>query len=251
MQTFRVDINVDVGEGIDNEALLMPYISSCNVACGGHAGDIETMRNVVQLAKQHDVKIGAHPSFPDSANFGRVKLTMTSNDLFRSLEHQINNLELILKEADADLHHIKPHGALYNLAAVDHKTAEVIIAVIKRVSKPVKLYAPYNSVIASLALQHQIPIMYEAFADRNYNLDLTLVSRQENNAMIYNEDNLFTHVYNMITTQNVKTIQGNNVAIKADTFCIHGDNPQAVNLIKNLRKRLDASGIKIDKAHDI
>ena len=116
-----LDINVDVGEGLNNEVQLMPYMSSCNIACGGHAGDMETMRNVVKLAKQYRVKIGAHPSFPDKEYFGREIIEISSANLYTSLKKQIRSLLRVLKNEHLQLHHIKPHGALYNLAAIDKK----------------------------------------------------------------------------------------------------------------------------------
>lgn len=245
MRISYVDINADVGEGIGNESHLIPYVSSCNIACGGHAGNQKTMRKVVRLAKQNNVKIGAHPSFPDIANFGRKPMEMPCVALFTSLKNQIDDLRVILEAENAVLHHVKPHGALYNMAATDVRIATAIIEVMKSMALPIKLYVPYKSVIENLALQNNIPITYEAFADRNYNDDLTLVSRKEDNAMIYDIDVLFEHVYRMVHLKKVKTISGKELPIKAETFCVHGDNLQAVTLIKKLRKNLEAKGIKV------
>jgi UPF0271 protein len=240
-----IDINVDVGEGVNNEAQLMPYISSCNIACGGHAGDLQSMRNVVKLAKQYDVKIGAHPSFPDKENFGRQAIEISSAALFKSIREQINSLMLVLRDENARLNHIKPHGALYNLAVTNTSIATVIIEVMKSISLPIKLYVPYKSVIAELAIKENIPIVYEAFADRNYNDDLTLVLRKKKNAIISDSEALFNHVFRMITQRKVKSIDGVEVKIIANTFCIHGDNLKAVNLIKDLNKKLTQFHINI------
>ena len=245
MTHFRIDINVDMGEGIGNESQLMPYISSCNIACGGHAGNIETMTEVVKLAKQYRVKIGAHPSFPDKENFGRKPIEMYAAELFSTIRNQINTLISVLDNENAVLNHIKPHGALYNLAAIDEKIAHVIIEVMKSVAMPLKLYVPYKSVIAGLAIKHHVPIIFEAFADRNYNDDLSLVSRQSKNALINDYDDVFEHVYRMITTQKVNTIQGKETNIFAETFCVHGDNLEAVNLVKYLKEHLEGKGIII------
>ena len=245
MQPQSIDINVDVGEGIGNESLLMPYVSSCNIACGGHAGNNTSMRYVVKLAKMHRVKIGAHPSFPDFENFGRKPIKMPCVALFASLKQQINSLMCILEEENVVLHHIKPHGALYNMAITDAKIATTIIEVMKSIALPVKLYVPYNSVIETLALQSNIPITYEAFADRNYNNDLSLVSRNEKDALIHDSDSMIEHVYCMISKSRVKTISGVEVEIKAETFCVHGDNFQAEILLKKLYKNLVGKGIKI------
>jgi len=223
----------------------MPYISSCNIACGGHAGDLQSMRNVVKLAKQYDVKIGAHPSFPDKENFGRQAIEISSAALFKSIREQINSLMLVLRDENARLNHIKPHGALYNLAVTNTSIATVIIEVMKSISLPIKLYVPYKSVIAELAIKENIPIVYEAFADRNYNDDLTLVLRKKKNAIISDSEALFNHVFRMITQRKVKSIDGVEVKIIANTFCIHGDNPKAVNLIKYLNKKLTQFHINI------
>ena len=240
-----MDINCDVGEGLGNEAELMPFISSCNIACGGHAGDLETMRAVVQIAKANRVKIGAHPSFPDKENFGRKIMDMSCAALFRSLEEQISALMAILREEHEQLHHVKPHGALYNLAAVDQETATVVVEVMKRFHLPLKLYVPFGSVISEIAEKENISITYEAFADRNYNPDLTLVPRHHDNAIITDSKMLFEHVHRMITKQKVRTINGEEVAIKADTFCVHGDNPKAVDLVRSLTTELTNFNIDI------
>ncbi|GAA4900951.1 5-oxoprolinase subunit PxpA [Flaviramulus aquimarinus] len=245
MKNRIIDINVDTGEGIGNESQLMPYVSSCNIACGGHAGDLETMRKVVELAKEHSVKIGAHPSFPDKEHFGRQIIDMPCVVLYTSIKKQIKDLITILDDTHLTLHHIKLHGALYNLAAVDKKTANVIVEVIKALALSLKLYVPFNSVIAKVAIKNNIQIMYEAFADRNYNEDLTLVSRQEKHAVIHDANTMFNHVYNMIVNQEVKTVSGKLVLLKAETFCVHGDHPEALSLIANLVTRLKNKGIKI------
>ncbi|MBU2952040.1 5-oxoprolinase subunit PxpA [Tamlana agarivorans] len=244
MQT-RLDINADIGEGIGNESKLMPYITSCNIACGGHAGDLESMITVSRLAKKYGVKIGAHPSFPDKDNFGRKAIEMPCIALYTSIKNQIKDLIRVLDEEHLRLHHVKPHGALYNLAAVDEKIAQVIIEVMKALMLRIRLYVPYNSVIAKMAIENQIPIMYEAFADRNYNSDLTLVSRTKANALIKDPDTMFDHVFNMITDEKVKTATGEYVHIKADTFCVHGDSPDAYALISALTNRLKSNGIQI------
>ena len=148
MSNISIDINADIGEGIGNEADLMPLLSSCNIACGGHAGNKETMRMCVKLAAQHCVKIGAHPSFPDLENFGRKKVNMSCAALYQSLKNQIKDLMNVVREEHAALHHVKPHGALYNLAARDKTTAEVIVEVMKSIHFPLRLYVPYGSIIS-------------------------------------------------------------------------------------------------------
>jgi len=245
MKQLIVDINADVGEGLNNESQLMPFLSSCNIACGGHAGDEDTMTQVVKLAVANKVKIGAHPSFPDRDNFGRQVMPMPCADLYTALKQQVRNLMQVLRMERVTLHHIKPHGALYNLAAIDEKTANVVIEVVKSIALPLHLYVPYGSVIAKLAQKEGIKITYEAFADRNYNEDLTLVSRSQSNAIITDPNDVFAHVKTMIFEQKVRTISGVEVDIKADTFCVHGDNPEAVKLLQNLTEKLQESEVII------
>ena len=245
MQPITIDINADVGEGMNNESQLMPYISSCNIACGGHAGDTDTMRTVVKLAKVHRVKIGAHPSFPDKDNFGRQPMDISYAALYTSIKHQIDDLMQVLTEEQVGLHHVKPHGALYNMAAVDANMAAVIVEVMKTYARSIPLYVPYGSVIEKIATENNIPIFYEAFADRNYDDDGTLVSRQSSHALITDSDVMFGHVYRMVTSQKVKTDNGLEIDLKANTFCVHGDNPKAVDLIKELKIRLENKHIQI------
>lgn len=231
-----IDINADVGEGVGNEAQLMPYLASCNIACGGHAGDEETMHKVVDLAIVNSVKIGAHPSFPDKENFGRKIINISAADLYTSLKAQIRALLSVIRKKEISLHHIKPHGALYNLAAKDHKTATVIIEVVKSIAIPLKLYVPYKSVIATLAEKENIPVVYEAFGDRNYNTDLSLVSRQQPKALITDKRDVFKHLYHIFIHDKVKTIDGVEVPIKASTFCIHSDTKNVVEIAEFLHQ---------------
>ena len=245
MKGISIDINADIGEGIGNESELMPLLSSCNIACGGHAGNIEIMKMCIDLAKQHSVKIGAHPSFPDKENFGRKIVDMSCSALYQTIKNQIKSLMNIARDQHTTLHHIKPHGALYNLAAKDETTAEVVVEVMKSIHLPLKLYVTYGSVISEIAIKEGIPITYEVFADRNYNDDLSLVSRTKETAIMTDVTKMTLHVENMINNKIVKSVNGVGVPIKAETICVHGDNPEAIELVKKLRKNLMNSGTKI------
>lgn len=241
----QIDINCDLGEGLGNEAMLMPLISSCNIACGGHAGDVQTMRDVAQIAKKFNVHIGAHPSFPDKEGFGRTIVEMSTSDLYKSLESQITTLIQVLKSMNLELHHVKPHGALYNLATVDKKTAQIIVSVVKSIDKNLILYTPYQSMISKIALSEGLKVMYEGFADRNYNEDLTLVSRQNNEAIIYDKSQIFEHVFKMISEGKVRTKSGVELAVKMDTFCVHGDHENVIENLKYLTHKLEQNFIII------
>lgn len=245
MKNFSIDINADVGEGVDNEAELMPFLSSCNIACGGHAGEPETLRRVIELAKSHNVKIGAHPSFPDRANFGRQIMQMTDEELEDTIVNQIFGVKITVESYGLKLDHVKLHGALYNLAAVDEKLATLVVNVIKKFHYPLKLYAPFGSVISKIAQQEGIEVMYEGFADRNYNEDLSLVSRKNKNAILHKKEAILTHVLKIIKQQKVRTISGVEVPIKATTICVHGDTKNAVEILEYLSYNLKNHNIRI------
>jgi len=230
----KLDINCDVGEGINNEAELMPYIQSCNIACGGHAGDEKLMSTVVGLAIKNQVKIGAHPSYPDKENFGRKTMILDSNDLKTSIQNQINSLLKVVEHKCSILHHIKPHGALYNDIVKNKELALQFLDAILPYKKNVKLYVPFNSEIEKCALKEGFLIIYEAFADRNYNNDLSLVSRDKKDAIITNSDVIFDHVSEILNTNKVTTITGEKITIKATTFCVHSDTENAVKIVRNL-----------------
>ena len=243
MKKIKLDINADVGEGIENENELFPFISSCNIACGGHTGNYKTMLSTVGLAKQYNVKIGAHPSFEDRENFGRKILKVDKKELLSSLINQVESLQDILKNQEIKLNHIKAHGALYNLSAYDKDSAKIIIELAKKIDT--KLYVPYSSLISKMAKEQGVETYNELFIDRNYNSDLTLVSRENSNALINDSKTMFEHVKKIINDQIITSINNKNMSVEFDTLCIHGDSPNAIELIKELHFKLKNIGIKI------
>lgn len=230
------DINCDVGEGVNNEAELMPYIQSCNIACGAHAGSELIMEQVVALAIKHHVKIGAHPSYPDAKNFGRKTVVMEPLKLKKSIQYQINVLRKIVDNQGGILHHIKPHGALYNDLANSNELSLCFLDAILPYKETAKLYVPYNSAIEKNAILQGFSVIYEAFADRNYNDDLRLVSRQKKEALITNPEVILKRVLEMENNKKIKTISGRNMDIKATTFCVHSDTKNAVEIVTYLYK---------------
>jgi UPF0271 protein len=230
----NIEINCDVGEGFDNEAELFPYIQSCNIACGGHTGDQSSMQNVVELAIKNNIKIGAHPSYPDKINFGRKTLVMKERSLQDSIRHQVNSLHQIVLNNGGVLHHIKPHGALYNDIAKNNELAIHFLNAIKPFKAVVKLYVPYNSAIAANAKKFGFKIIYEAFADRNYNDDLSLLTRKGKNALLTDPAKILQHVLYMLNNGKVNTISGNKIPIKVQTFCVHSDTKNAVEIVRKL-----------------
>ena len=247
MEGIYIDINCDVGEGIGNEADLLPLISSCNIACGGHAGDDRSMAHVVKLAKQYGVRIGAHPSYPDKENFGRFSMDIGSTELTKSIKAQIHALETILHKEQVSLNHIKPHGALYNDLAKNEAIADLFLKAIASYRESVVLYAPPGSVIAKKAIKNDFKVKLEAFADRSYNQDLSLVSRKLPNAVLNDPKIVLHHLVKMVNENKVVTINGKESHIEADTYCLHGDTPNALQIIMYLSQELPKQQIYIQK----
>lgn len=247
MKPITIDINCDVGEGVGNEAFIFPYISSCNIACGGHAGDQNSMLQIVKLAKIHKLRIGAHPSYPDKLNFGRESMKLDAGDLIKSIQAQIASLVSVLKEQQVSMHHIKPHGALYNDIAVNKERARLFLLSVETYKKEVVLYVPNKTIIAEEAIKQGFRICYEAFGDRNYTEKLKLVSRNLPNALITDPKLVLNHMLEMIEHQRVTTIAGSKIPILADTYCIHGDTPTAYQILMYLSVELPKRHIQLKK----
>lgn len=237
-----IDVNCDLGEGSGNDTAIMPYIGSCNIACGGHAGDLESMRKTLALAANHQVKIGAHPSYPDRENFGRRIIAMSPSGLTQCLVEQIRLLENLASTLDLALHHIKLHGALYNLSAGDPATAQVIVEMMNTYFDQYLIYVPYPSVLSQMALQQHVRIKYEGFADRRYNSDLSLVGREHPHALILNQQEVLEQVERIVKDGQVKTSSGKLVSIQAETLCLHGDHPEAPEIAAAVHKMLLQEG---------
>ncbi|NER16377.1 5-oxoprolinase subunit PxpA [Spongiivirga citrea] len=239
-----IDINCDLEEGFPYDEELMKLISSCNIACGGHYGTKDSIVKTIKLAQKYGVKIGAHPAYPDKANFGRTVLDIDNHSLQSSIEDQLQLFKNVADDLNESIHHIKPHGALYNVCAKNKEIANSVLKAIVSVYHTIPIYAPYKSVIADLAKGFGIPVIYEAFADRNYNDDLSLVARSQNNALIHDPIIASNHVLNMIGGK-LLSVTGNEHKIQAETFCVHGDNPAALKLVDGLVKSLTEKGFTI------
>ena len=240
-----IDLNCDMGEGYESDALIMPFISSANIACGYHAGDENTMIQTISLARKHGVAIGAHPSYPDKENFGRKQMKMSSDEIYHLVTAQISILNDIASDMGMPLHHVKPHGALYNTAAADLDTALAIASAVADFDSRMMLYGLANSAFVKAAEKLGLSFCGEAFADRTYS-DLGLLTpRTEAGAMIENDDQAIEHVLQMIETDSVNSLSGKNIPIQADTICIHGDGPNAISFAKKIHASLLAKGIRI------
>ena len=236
-----LNINCDLGEGLNNEHIIMPLINSCNIACGGHAGDSGSMIECVEISIKNNVKIGAHPSYPDKINFGRKKIDISPSELSYSIISQIESLETIADSYGLELNHIKAHGALYNQMIIDAELSNLYLDTIKDFKKKCSLYIPYKSEIEKIALKKGFSIIYEVFGDRNYNDDLSLVSRNNENALITDPESVVNHIKTIKETESVKTINGNFKKIKFDTICIHSDTNNSIEILKKINQEFNES----------
>lgn len=236
---MRWTINCDLGEGMTNDAQIMPYLDLCNIACGGHAGDQLTMRHTLELARTHGVRPGAHPSYPDRKHFGRKSVSMSPDALKEALVSQIHDLASISHELGILLTHVKPHGALYNDTFRNEEVASCILEAMT--SYPdLALVIPAQSVIARLASASQLVTIYEGFADRRYLTDGTLVPRSHPQAMIHSPEIALAQVRSIVNESSVTSVEGILIPLRASTFCIHGDHPEAVTLAQSLKRDRDA-----------
>lgn len=240
-----VDINCDLGEGYNNDEVIMPFISSASIACGYHAGDENTMRKTVDLCIKYGVAIGAHPSFPDKENFGRTEMNIPVNEVYQLVSDQIIHLSNIAKEKITRLHHVKPHGALYNMAAKNSLLAATIAKAVKYIDPSLILFGLANSYSISEAKKIGLKTASEVFADRNYEDDGSLTSRKLPNALIEDPDEAIARVLQMIKTKTVRSVSGKLISINAETICIHGDGTHAVEFAKTIYQQLKQASIEI------
>jgi UPF0271 protein len=240
-----IDINCDMGEGVGNDELIMPYISSANIACGYHAGDEKTMQHTVELCKKYNVAVGAHPSYPDKENFGRTDMLLHPGAIYEMIVKQINNLEKIAEENDVPIHHIKPHGALYNMAARDRSLAPFVCLAVLDTSDRYILYGLSGSYLIKEGKSHGLKTASEVFADRTYKDDGNLSPRNKPGALIEDADKAVAQVLQMIKEGTVTSVSGKKIPIIAETVCIHGDGAHAVEFAKAIHQALKKEGIEI------
>jgi UPF0271 protein len=234
-----------MGEGFDTEALIMPYISSINIACGYHAGDESTIQHTIALALKHNVAIGAHPSYPDKENFGRKTIDMNTNEVFNMVSTQILLVKSIAEKMGTKMSHVKPHGALYNTAAVKPELASVIVTAIKSIDENLILYGLPCSELEKAALKEGVRFAAEVFSDRTYTDEGRLTPRTDTNAMIVDADDSIHQVLQMINDGTVLSTNKKIIHIKADTICIHGDGAHAVEFAEKISVSLNNNNILI------
>ena len=247
---FSIDLNCDMGESfgawqMGRDAELMEYVSSINVACGFHAGDASVIRKTVETAIKKEVAIGAHPSFPDLQGFGRRAMSLSAQEVFDIVLYQVSALKGICEAFGATLHHVKPHGALYNQAANNAEFAAAISKAVKAVDESLILYGLSNSFLISEAEKINLKTASEVFADRTYQADGTLTPRSETNALIYDTDEAVSQVLEMIRELSVTAATGEKVSLKSETVCIHGDGENALRFAAAIHQKLTDEGILI------
>jgi UPF0271 protein len=250
---IKIDLNSDVGEsfgayriGLDEEVI--PLISSANIGCGFHGGDPSVMRQTVALAQEHGVALGAHPGFPDLIGFGRRKIDATLEEIRDYVIYQIGALQAFATMQNMKLQHVKAHGALYNMAEQDVRIWEAIAQVIAGIDRQLILVAiagPMREEVKEIGKRYGIRVAFEFFADRAYNRDGSLVSRREPGAVIHNPQQAAERVLKMVTEKRIVAKDGADIDVVADTICVHGDNPAAVRLTKQIKESLMASDVEV------
>jgi UPF0271 protein len=247
---MEININCDLGEKSKHHSNkydpdLLEIVNSANVACGFHAGDDESMNQVVQISKKNGVSIGAHPSFNDPENFGRQRIDLSSNEVRKLIIDQYEILQKIADNYGEKVTHIKPHGALNNMACEDIELATTLANSINEINKDLIYLVPTGSKMEQAAKKLNMKIACEIFADRNYEDDGNLVSRKKPHALITNPDEAKKHVLNMVKNQSLNCHSGKQIPCEIDSVCIHGDNESSLSTAKSIRQNLIENGLKL------
>ena len=248
IKTMEININCDLGEKSKHHSNkydpdLLEIVNSANVACGYHAGDEETMNQVIQISKKNNVSIGAHPSFNDPENFGRERMNLSSSEITKLIRDQYEILQGIALKHGENVSHIKPHGALNNMACEDIELATTLAKTIKDINKDLIYLVPTGSKMEEAAKKLDMKIACEIFADRNYEDDGNLVSRKKPHALITNPEQAQKHVLKMVKTQSLNCHSGKQIPCEIDSVCIHGDNLSSLETAKSIKKNLLDNGL--------
>jgi len=247
---MRIDLNSDLGESfgpwpMGQDGALMPVITSANVACGVHAGDAGTIRRTVRLARAHGVAVGAHPGFPDLLGFGRREMQLTPQEVEDLVLYQIGAVAAVARSEGLNLQHVKAHGALYNMACRDEALAEAIARAVVAFDPSLVLFGLPDSALLQAGLDAGLPVAAEAFADRAYEPDGSLVSRSRPGAVLHDEDAVVRRAVSMARDRAVVAVDGSTLRLDADTLCVHGDTPGAAALAAAIRRGLEAAGVTV------
>jgi len=248
---MEININCDLGESsklhsTKNDPLLLKIVNSANIACGYHAGDKQTMEKTIETSRKNNVSIGAHPSFNDPENFGRKRLDLPSSEIKKLVIDQIDILSKVANDKGTKVTHVKPHGALNNMACENYDLAKIISEAIIEVNKELIFLVPTGSQMEKAGKKLGMKIAAEIFADRNYEDDGNLVSRSKNNAMIIDPEIAKKHVVKMVENQALNCYSGKQIPCEIDSICVHGDGESAVNTAKEIRDGLLKSGVTLN-----
>lgn len=246
--SLSVDLNADLGEGAGHDEELLALVSSANIACGFHAGNPTMMRASILAAKERGVAVGAHPGFEDRENFGRRELSLSSEEIFALVLYQVGAFSAIAHSLGVRAQHVKPHGALYNMAARDEGIADDVVRAVRAVDPKLILFAPASSALSRTAEGNEVRVAREVFADRNYMPDGSLVPRDRPDALLHDPVAAANRVFGMLRENKVRAIDGSEVAVEADTICVHGDTPGAVEFARELRVALHQMGVVVAAA---
>lgn len=230
---------------MEKDKQLLSYVSSINLACGYHAGDAHTMYALAEAAAGNGIAIGAHPGFPDRDNFGRTNMELTPTAIYELVLYQLGALDAFLKVLHTRLHHVKPHGALYNMAAKDETMAEVICKAVYDYDPQLVLYGLSGSKLIQAAIATGLKTRSEVFADRTYQDDGHLTPRTHPQALVSSTEQALQQVLQMVQTQSVTSLNGKRVPLVAETVCVHGDGVHALEFVRNIRNMLEANGINV------
>ncbi|MDQ2868564.1 MAG: LamB/YcsF family protein [Verrucomicrobiota bacterium] len=240
-----LDLNSDLGEGAGCDEEILELVSSASIACGLHAGEPRSIFASILLAQKHGVAVGAHPSFNDRANFGRTEMQIGSADVFALATYQIGAFAALCEAAGVEMNHVKPHGALYNMAARDRALADAITHAMLVVDASAILFAPTDSTLAQAAHAQKIRCAREVFADRNYLPDGALMPRERPDALLHDTGEAAQRIVRMLREGRMRAIDGSDIPLIADTICVHGDTPGAVKFVRELRGALEDNGVTI------
>lgn len=240
-----IDLNADLGEGADSDEEIMSLVSSVNIACGLHAGDPASIAATIELAERLQVAVGAHPSLNDRENFGRSEQNTSPEEVFVLTTYQVGAMQALCRAARVRLNHVKPHGALYNMAARDYPLADAVARAMTGLDSALVLFAPPGSALADAGKERGLNVATEFFADRSYMPDGSLVPRFRSDALLHDAKGAATRALQMLREDRVKAVDGSDVALSAETICVHGDTPQAVDFVRALRADLESAGISI------
>jgi len=242
---MRVDLNSDLGEGAGHDDEILSLVSSANIACGFHAGRPAGILDCIRVAKEKGVAVGAHPSLDDRKNFGRSEMQVGAAEVYALVAYQVGAFRALCTAAGLQMNHVKPHGALYNMAVRDRPLSEAIVHAVLAVDSGAILFAPAGTELFKAAQESGLDTVSEVFADRNYNSDGTLVSRTRPDALVRDPGQAAERVIRMLKEGKIRSIDGRDVAVQPQTICLHGDTPGAVEFARMLRQRLEGEAIEI------